>query len=97
MNLLIYCTVPYHNLYDLYSVDQSGQVNIYVVQKNKWKHFENKYINKFQLTTIQKIPNHKLKILKADTRENIDLSPPPPQTCASSTAVPKFNFKNLPA
>jgi hypothetical protein len=48
-----YCTMPYHNLYDLYSVDQSGQVNIYVVRKNKWKHFENKYINKFKLTTIQ--------------------------------------------
>jgi hypothetical protein len=53
--------MPHRNLY---SVDQSGQVNIYVVQKNKWKHFENKYINKFQLT-IQNIPNHKLKILKA--------------------------------
>jgi hypothetical protein len=40
-------------LNDLYSVDQSGQVNNYVVQKNKWKHFENKYINKFQLTTTE--------------------------------------------
>jgi hypothetical protein len=65
------CTVPYRNLYDKYSTDQSGQVNIYVVQKNKWKHFE----NKFQLTIIQNIPNHKLKILKASSQK-IQICPP---------------------
>jgi hypothetical protein len=43
--------------------------------ENKWKHSENKYINKFKQTTIQNIPNHKLKILKAGSQKNIICSP----------------------
>jgi hypothetical protein len=90
--------------YNLYSVDQIGQVNIYVVQKNKWKHFENKYINKFQLTTIQNIPNNKLKILKAGSQKNIDLSPklalrlpPYPNLTKKLTSVDAAQSDRLPA
>jgi hypothetical protein len=70
------------------------------VQKNKWKHIENKYINKFQLATIQHIPSHKLKILKTESQHTkkiiyIYIYRFVHQPCTTSTAMPKFNLKKL--